>query len=139
PPRLNADTHFTGPRAIAAYFGIGGPAIEGRSVVPVENGDGGDGLGCGSLDSHWDQSIFDNALMTWRLSSRGTVLTRVTLGALIDMGYVVNLSAADNARLNTASFLAGGEPREPIELINDVARPEVIVVDPQGRRTTGRR
>jgi hypothetical protein len=81
-----ANPRFTGAQATAAYN-----AIFGRSdtSVPVENTGGS-----GTRDSHWRESVFTSELMTgW--ASGGLQMSRVTIGSLADIGYVVNMNAAD--------------------------------------------
>jgi hypothetical protein len=79
---------FIGPQATAAYNQIFGTNAGG---VPVENTGGG-----GTRDAHWRESMFDNELMTGFLNSGSNPLSRITIASLADMGYTVNLNAADN-------------------------------------------
>lgn len=79
------------------YTGAGGSAewraLSGSSSgVPVEN------VGAtGSRDSHWRESVFDEELMTSRVESAGRrmPISRMTIASLRDLGYTVNLAAAD--------------------------------------------
>jgi Leishmanolysin len=66
-------------------------AIAGCSSVPVETR-GGSGTACG----HWDEYCMRNELMTGYLDS-GTkaILSRITIGTLDDMGYIVDYSQAE--------------------------------------------
>ncbi|WP_198000954.1 Calx-beta domain-containing protein [Gimesia fumaroli] len=83
------DPRFVGPEAIAQYN-----ALLGRSVVdvPVANTGGG-----GTFGSHWRESDLDNELMTGYLNSGvANPISTITIGSLADLGYVVNLNAADN-------------------------------------------
>jgi len=83
---VGQEIHFTGQTAAREYnriFGTNG------NFVPVETGGGS-----GTRGSHWSENVFDNELMTgWANGSMP--ISRVTVGALADMGYRVNLSAAD--------------------------------------------
>lgn len=80
------DPAYTGRAAVAAYQELGG----GRHV-PVEN------VGqWGTILGHWRESRFDNELMTGYLNAdREQPLSRVSVAALADLGYGVDLSAAD--------------------------------------------
>ena len=53
--------------------------------VPVENSGGP-----GTRDSGWRESVFRNELMTGFLNPGPNVISRITIGALQDMGYTVN-------------------------------------------------
>jgi hypothetical protein len=83
-----ANPTFRGPQATAAYNQIFGTNATG---VPVENTGGG-----GTRDSHWRESIFRNELMTGFLGP-GVInpLSRITVASMADMGYTVNMAAAD--------------------------------------------
>lgn len=76
--------HFTGEAAEREFARLGGA---GR--VPVEN-NGVMGTAC----SHWDEETFHSELMTGYLD-RDAPLSRITGGALSDMGYQVDLDATD--------------------------------------------
>ncbi len=86
---VGTEIHFTGARAVAEYNAIFGTS---GNFVPVET-DGG----AGTAGGHWDEETFDNELMTGYLNG-GTQnpISRVTVGALADMGYTVNMAAADS-------------------------------------------
>jgi len=84
-----ANPIFTGPQATAAYNAIFGTSASG---VPVENSGGS-----GTADSHWRESVFSNELMTGYYNTGSpNPLSRVTVGSLADLGYQVNMNAADN-------------------------------------------
>lgn len=78
---------FTGAQATAAYNSIFGTSAAG---VPVENTGGG-----GTRDSHWRESVFGNELMTGWINTAPNPLSRVTAASLADLGYTVNMAAAD--------------------------------------------
>ena len=77
---LNADAHFAGPQAIAAFDQAGGTNYQGEKVPTELDG------------AHWPSSVLAGELMT---PSSGYALSAITLGALSDLGYSVDLSAAD--------------------------------------------
>lgn len=58
--------------------------------VPLEGG-----TVQGTSGSHWRESVFDNELMTGELNSLNSPLSRITVGAMQDLGYRVNYGAAD--------------------------------------------
>ena len=78
---INGDTHFAGPQAIAAFDQAGGTYYQGAKV-PVEP----DRI-------HWRNSILSGELMSPFLGN--IALSAITLQALSDLGYSVDLSAAD--------------------------------------------
>jgi hypothetical protein len=77
---------FVGPRARGAWQELGG-----NGAVPVEN----NGIP-GTTDSHWRESVFDRELMTGYEDAGRDPLSRLTVAALGDLGYGVNLSSAEN-------------------------------------------
>jgi hypothetical protein len=77
---------FVGPRARGAWQELGG-----NGAVPVEN----NGVS-GTSDSHWRESVFDRELMTGYEDAGRDPLSRLTVAALGDLGYGVNLSSAEN-------------------------------------------
>ncbi|WP_254511221.1 pre-peptidase C-terminal domain-containing protein [Anatilimnocola floriformis] len=90
---------FIGPQATAAYNAIFGTNATG---VPVEN-DGGSG----TRDSHWRESVFNNEIMTGYINAGSNPLSRITVASLADLGYTVNMAAADNfARPASANLVA---------------------------------
>lgn len=89
---------YTGAQALAAYTSIAGgnPAF-----VPLE-----DNGGSGTVNAHWEEDIFTTELMTG--TANGAMnLSRVTIGALADLGYTVNYSAAQTSGLNLMAPSAG--------------------------------
>jgi subtilisin family serine protease len=71
--------------------------------VPVEN------TGAqGTYGAHWRESVFVNELMTGYAELPGVPmpLSRITVGAMQDLGYVVNYSGADPYSRPTAAMLA---------------------------------
>jgi hypothetical protein len=78
---------YVGGNGVAAYNAIFGAT---GNSVPVEN-TGGDG----TRDSHWRESVFGAELMTGFINPGANPLSRVTAASLIDLGYSVNLAAAD--------------------------------------------
>jgi hypothetical protein len=84
-----SDPRFQGSRAVAEYNRIFRVSA---SSVPLENSGG-----AGTRDSHWEESIFDNEIMTGYVESAGVAMpiSRITAASLADIGYQVNMNAAD--------------------------------------------
>jgi Leishmanolysin len=76
---------FSGSNARAQWRALGG-----TGNVPVENTGG-----AGTRDGHWREATFGNELMTGFLDTGKNPLSRLTIASLKDLGYVVNLNAAD--------------------------------------------
>lgn len=125
----NADTHFIGPYTLPAFDASGGRSYRGAKV-PVESGGRR-----GSSDSHWRESVFEAELMTPFLTLGREPLSRITIESMADLGYEVNLSAADAYRVTaTGSPDAAAKPVGPvIDLSNDVARIPIRLYDQKGR------
>ena len=51
--------------------------------------------GMGTRDLHWSETLFGNEISTGFLGEEINPLSRLTIAALQDMGYQVNLDAAD--------------------------------------------
>jgi hypothetical protein len=90
---------FTGANAVAAYNAIFGTNV---TSIPVE-ADGGSGTAL----AHWEESVLGNELMTgWFNSGQSNPLSRITIASLADLGYQVNLSAADTYTPSTTASTA---------------------------------
>ncbi len=121
----DADTHFTGSDAIAAFNRAGGTSY-GGAKVPVENG--GD-------DGHWRKSVFGRELMTPTIGTGvSDPLSAISLQAFSDMGYSVRSGFAESFRL-PGSVPAPDiqDATEVLDLSNDVRMGPVVVVDENGR------
>jgi hypothetical protein len=117
-----ASSAFIGPQGLAAAIGYNGAASSWTSV-PAENCGASSPSPCGSgtRDSHWREPVFKNELMTGWLSGTSQPLSRTTVGSLEDLGYAVDLDAADPFDLVTAQLqaLLAPEPA-PVPLGEDV-------------------
>lgn len=90
---------FTGAQATAAYNQIFGTSATG---VPVENTGG-----AGTANSHWRETLFTTELMTgWAGPGTNLPLSRVTVGSLADLGYTVNMAAADSFTPSSSQIAA---------------------------------
>ncbi len=106
---------FLGLQASSVYRSLGG-----RGRVPVENTGG-----AGTRDGHWRESVFGNELMTGFLNSGGNPLSRLTIASLADLGYSVNLGAADGYQLPSGALqAASGKTEFKTELLRPTARVE---------------
>lgn len=112
---------YVGAEAIAAYQAAGGTA----DSIPVEN-QGGEG----TRDSHWRESVFDDLLMTGFSEPDGTnmPLSRMTIASFADLGYAVDLTAADTQGLLMAHGAAEGDRFGWSDLGYDVVGVGPIVV-----------
>lgn len=82
-----ANPRFTGSNAKKEYGILKGTGL---TPVPVENGGG-----AGTRDSHWRESVFKNELMSGFIAAPNNPLSKVTVASLKDLGYQVDMSAAD--------------------------------------------
>ena len=76
-------------REFATILGVANPL-----PVPVAN-TGAEGTRCG----HWREGVFGHELMTGFVNSGPNPISRLTIGALEDLGYEVNYDAADDYTL----------------------------------------
>jgi hypothetical protein len=105
-----ADPTFVGQNASREYGMLLG---SGAMPVPVEN----DGKP-GTRDSHWRKVIFGNELMTGSIGAPGMPISRITIASLADLGYQVDMNAAEPYSLPVAmvALTAGSIVEELIEL-----------------------
>jgi hypothetical protein len=90
------DTNYNCARGLVVFDSIGGTSYTGGNKVPVENCVGIPGCGAGTFNSHWRESTFFNELMTGYLNNGvANPLSVLTAAQMQDLGYTVNLSAAD--------------------------------------------
>ena len=129
---VNGDTHFNGPRAIAAFDDAGGRNYTGAKV-PVQKISG----------AHWRGDVFidDELMLPWG----GGRLSAITVQALADVGYGVDVAQADPFTLPGAAgkivahdvpmraegsiFCAAGRRDTPIYVVNPQGR-IVRTIDP---------
>lgn len=117
------DPFFTGVSARAQFAQLFSTFA--GSPVPVANGSDP-----GTRDAHWRNSVFNNELMQGLISA-DMPMSRVTVGSLGDIGYVVDVTKAD-------PFVFRGALRESFarsaQLWDDVAENEIWGVEQNGRR-----
>lgn len=73
----------------------------GPKTVPVENTGGP-----GTRDSHWRESLFRNELMSGFIAAPNNPLSKMTAASLKDLGYVVNMGAAEAYALPNLQAIA---------------------------------
>ncbi|MFH8369933.1 leishmanolysin-related zinc metalloendopeptidase [Streptomyces sp. NPDC018031] len=101
------DPTFVGPGAMAEFGDLLG---EEPGPVPVANVGGP-----GSAGGHWRESVFDNELMSPNINGRGNPLSRLTAASLGDLGYIVDLAAAEDYELPDLLAIArSGESRPSV-------------------------
>lgn len=106
------DTHFDGADAIAEFDAAGGTSYDGAKV-PVENRGAS-----GTINGHWREPVLDPELMTGSLDANPR-LSRITIGSLADLGYVVDYGPADPFSLAPADRLLTDGPA-PLPLHDDI-------------------
>jgi hypothetical protein len=79
------DPRFAGTGGLREWQRLGG-----TGEVPVENG-----FGSSTCNSHWRESAFANEMMTGIIDAERNPMSRLTIAAMADMGYTVNLEAAE--------------------------------------------
>jgi hypothetical protein len=93
-----ANPTFAGPNAMNEY----GVLVGGTPKrVPVENTGG-----AGTANSHWRDMVFGNELMTGFVADAPNPLSRMTVASLEDLGYSVDVAAAEPYSLPTPHALA---------------------------------
>jgi hypothetical protein len=122
----SADPSFAGAVALLGWqAGGGGPIYAG--AVPVESTGGQ-----GTAGAHWRETMLGNELMTG-FAGPGTEMpfSGVTIGALRDLGYVVDLSRAETYRAPTPGAAADRLPGTEVPtLIDEVLRPKAeLMID----------
>ena len=102
------DTYVLAPLAERAFDAAGGSSYAGPKVPLHQYGDG-------SRNSHWRFDVFGPELMA---PAAGAPTSGVTLQALADLGYKVDLSLADPYTLPgaTAAAAFGADESPPFEL-----------------------
>lgn len=82
------DPKFAGKAAMTEYGALRGRKR--RLRVPVENTGGP-----GTRGGHWRETVFRNELMSGFIAAPGNPLSRMTVASLQDLGYQVDLDAAE--------------------------------------------
>ena len=93
---ITNDPYYVGSGARAQFAAINTVTYSGNPV-PVENTGG-----TGTANSHWRTSVMQRELMQGFAVNQVQPLSRITVGSLQDLGYTVNLTAADAFSLTAA-------------------------------------
>ncbi len=101
---LLTDPKYTGLAGNAAYQALGG-----TGQAPLE-----DQGGAGTAYVHWRESVFQSELMTGYSDTAPEPLSILTLGALADQGYGVDMSKADPYVLPGSVRAAARAPSEQL-------------------------
>jgi hypothetical protein len=117
---------FTGTAAMKEYGKLRG--LPAGKAVPVENIGGP-----GTRDSHWREDVFRNELMTGFVGASGNPMSRMTVASLQDLGYVVDMGAAEQYALPNLLDLAEAGALRSIEERSDggIMLPNIPTVLPE--------
>lgn len=116
------DTHFPGPLAMEAFNEAGGRSYTGGKV-PVEH------FTRWGRNVHWRRSVLEGEIMV----AGGTKLSAITVQALADFGYEVDVSRADPYELPAPDMTAAPEAGTVESLFaGDVIEGPVFLVDEDG-------
>jgi hypothetical protein len=123
-----SDPRFVGPGAIHAFDESGGESRVG-SKVPVENTGGS-----GTRDGHWRETVHNAELMTGWIEGGGVPnpLSIITIASLADLGYAVNMFAADPYTLFDPQGAAAQESPRSRLFLRELPPPTPIPVDVGG-------
>ena len=120
-----SDAHFGGAAAIEAFDSAGGTSYSGEKV-PVSSPD----------YSHWRGSVFGReAMVPSMVVGVSDPLSAVTIQAMADVGYTVDVSLADAYQLpgTAPPRIATDGIGQVFDLSDDVARGPVVFIDADGR------
>jgi hypothetical protein len=121
-----ANPTFAGEAAMGEYQTLRGGGR--RKRVPVENTGG-----AGTRNSHWRETVFRNELMSGFIGEAGNPLSRMTAASLGDLGYKVDLDAAEPFVLPNLLELAeaGALVAHAAPIDNGVVLPTIPITVPE--------
>ena len=129
-------TAYTGMQGILGCQASGGGAGICLPAIPLENLGG-----AGTRDGHWRRAVFGYELMTGFVGPVGLQmpLSAMTIGALGDMGYIVNSNVNDSYTTGSALALSLQQLRtaqglDPAEM-SDLPLPPVATISRSGKIT----
>ena len=108
---------YTGVNAVAGCQATGG-TVACSTSVPLEN-EGGSG----TADAHWRESTFNAEMMTGFLDGGSNPISLMTIGALKDLGFVVNNAAADTYMIFVNALRAQLGLSAPVPAWENIRRP----------------
>ena len=111
-------------------------AASGTGDAPVENCAQGVPTNCGAGTrlAHWREYNFHNELMTGYIASTGNPLSRITIASLADLGYTVNLNAADAYTVPVPLINFSGPAPQLARLGEEAYDGPIIKLDARGTR-----
>ncbi len=123
----------TGTAALNSFINLNNGS---GTTVPVE-----DQGGAGTARSHWSEPLFASELMTGFISGNVRPLSATSVSSIGDLGYTVNLSAADPFNFQSPATLRAGEGTVLIrrELKNDVRQGPMFYYDEDTGRVIQKR
>ncbi|MDX2273788.1 MAG: hypothetical protein NW237_17810 [Cyanobacteriota bacterium] len=135
-PSPGYNPRYIGASGVAQYKILSGPDDD----IPVEDCEDlpdaqRSTCGAGTRDGHWKESIFDNELMTGYLNAANggsRPLSIISAGHFADMGYQVNVGAADDYSLPDAKLARRREWGSWLALPSDILRFPLTLVDRDG-------
>lgn len=99
----------------------------GPKSVPLENTGGS-----GTRDSHWRETVFHNELMSGFIAAPNNPISRMTVASLQDIGYVVDMNAAEPFNLpNLMALAEGGLLMAPQSFMNGTILPNIPLILPE--------
>ena len=117
-----ADPFWPGTEAVTQYDLSGGTAT---NKVPVANTGG-----TGTADAHWHEADMGRELMTGFINESSiNPLSAITVGAMKDMGYVVDLTKADTYTVSPTLRISP----DRLFRLREIPMPPPIRVDARGR------
>ena len=128
----DGDGHFIGPLAVAAFDAAGGESYSGGKV-PLEDR-------VSVLNIHWRKSVIPGDVMSIGVDSRQ--LTAITIQAMADLGYEVDVSKADpytlprQAQGDVRGAATDAEGAVAELWTDEVIKVPVVVVDGDGKVVT---
>lgn len=116
---------FTGKQGKIEYGKLKGT---GALAIPVENTGGP-----GTADSHWRETIFRSELMSGFIAAANNPISAMTVASLQDLGYEVDVNAAEPYSLPNllalaeGGFLIAGDPA----MTTGIVLPNIPIVLPE--------
>lgn len=119
-----ADPRYVGTSGVAEYQNLGGADPD----IPVANTGGS-----GTRDGHWREATFDAEIMTGFSEGSGVAqpISIMTIGSVADLGYAVDLGAAEPYTL-PALMPPGVVARDEGPAIGDIRMGPVAFIRPDG-------
>lgn len=116
------DPRFVGAEATQEYQDLGGT----EAAVPIANTGG-----AGTREGHWRELIFGDELLTGFLSGAERPISRLSVASFRDLGYDVDLTAADAYTLPDFRDLAEMGITEAVRICDlcRMGRPEPVVLN----------